>query len=629
MTTAPATDIATITAMLAAGQAEAALHTLAEALAIKPNDASLCNLLGLAAIELERPDQAEAAWQQALQLNPDFAEPHFNLGVLYHRDGRHADAQAHYGEALRLQPDSLAVRQNLANLLAATDRLDDAEALYREILRLMPEHADSHFNLALLLRQRGQDDAALAAFREAAWLDPASPEAPCWVGLLLAERREWDAAQAHYLHSLGIDPAYVDAWCNFGLLLADRQQWAEAEQCLRHALTLAPDRAKLHANLGSVLLDRGDVTGAEAAIRQAIALAPNSAQAWSNLAVLLSNDGREGEAETCFRRAIALSPEAPLARFNFAQQLLIQGRFDEGWALYEARFDPTLHVGQRTFAPRLPMPRWQGESLVGKALLVWMEQGFGDEIQFCRYLPLLKAQGAGHITLVCHPPLKALLATLPGVDAVLAVDDDESEVRPHDYWTFLLSLPYQFRTELATIPARIPYLQVPAAARQRWAGRLADAPINVGIVWKGNPRHLSDHERSLPDMATLAPLWDVPGIRFVSLQKGRDETTALAGLPHLSVGPALNDFADTAAVISQLDLLISVDTAVVHLAGALGKPCWVMLPAYKTDWRWLRDRADSPWYPGVMRLFRQAKRGDWTLTVLEVRDSLMQWLASR
>jgi hypothetical protein len=275
------------------------------------------------------------------------------------------------------------------------------------------------------------------------------------------------------------------------------------------------------------------------------------------------------------------------------------------------------------------MPRWQGESLVGKSLLVWMEQGFGDEIQFCRYLPLLKAQGAAHITLVCHPPLKTLLETLAGVDAVLAVDDEASELRPHDYWSLLLSLPYQFRTDLGSIPAAIPYLAVPAAAGQRWAGRLADAPINVGIVWQGNPRHLSDHERSLPSLATLAPLWDIPGIRFVSLQKGRDEAATSPGQAIVALGPMLQDFAETAAVIAQLDLLISVDTAVVHLAGALGKPSWVLLPAYKTDWRWLRHRPDSPWYPGVMRLFRQRQRGDWGLAVLELRDALRQWVVGR
>lgn len=621
-------SLAELAAMAASGQVEAALAQARTLLQTTPGDIALHQLAGLCAAELGRIDEAETHWCHALALSPNQPELHFNLGLAQARTGRPREAEASYRQALALSPASLEVRLNLANLLAAQARTQEAEAAYREAAALAPDYADVHYNLGLLLRGQQRDDEAEACFRRTLELDPGSAEAHGWLGLILADRHAWDEAQQHYLQALALKPGYVDAWCNLGLLLGERRQWRDAEQCLRHAITLSPDRAKLHANLGSLLLDMGQTEAAEAAVRHAIKLAPASAQAWSNLGVLLSNDGREDEAETCFRQAIALNPESPLARFNFAQQLLIQGRFAEGWAYYEARFDPNLH-SQTTFVPRLPIPRWQGEPLVGKSLLVWMEQGFGDEIQFCRYLPLLKAQGVAQITLVCHPPLKALLETLEGVDTVLAVDDEETDVKPHDCWTFLLSLPHFFRTDLDNIPARLPYLAVPEAARAKWAGRLPQDGHKVGLVWLGNPRHLNDHERSLPGLAALAPLWEVPGVHFYSLQKGRDEAPDLPGQPIVNLGPELADFADTAAVVAQLDLVICVDTAVAHLAGALGKPCWVLLPAFKTDWRWLQKRPDSPWYPGVLRLIRQPQRGNWTVAIQEARDSLRRWVSAR
>lgn len=252
-------------------------------------------------------------------------------------------------------------------------------------------------------------------------------------------------------------------------------------------------------------------------------------------------------------------------------------------------------------------------------------------IHFCRYAALLKEQGVASITLLCHPALKTLLATLDAVDRLISLDD-ELPASGHDLWTPILSIPYFCKTRAGSIPAKIPYLLAPQDRIAKWAARILPDGLRVGLAWKGNPLFASDSDRSLPSLDVLAPLWDVAGVRFISLQKGRGADDAAhppAGLPLTSLGGELEDFADTAAVIMRLDLVICVDTAVAHLAGALGKRCWVMLPAYKTDWRWLDHGSGSPWYPGVMRLFRQSAAGDWSGVVAEIAASLRQLSSSQ
>ncbi|MFZ3218780.1 MAG: glycosyltransferase family 9 protein, partial [Rhodoferax sp.] len=266
-------------------------------------------------------------------------------------------------------------------------------------------------------------------------------------------------------------------------------------------------------------------------------------------------------------------------------------------------------------------------------ILVGYEGGHGDMIQFSRYVALLRAQGAARVGLLCHPALAALLGTLEGVDAVLAFDTAWPRTG-WDWWVPVLSLPFLFATRLDSVPARIPYLRVPIDRRAVWretVQRLCPQPtLRVGLVWHGNPDFQNDDARSLPGLSALAPLWRVPGVQFVSLQKGRGEQEARTPPKEQPIGDVasgLQDFADTAAVVEQLDLVISVDTAVAHLSAALGTPCWLLLPAYMPDWRWLEGRDDSPWYPGVMRLFRQSPDQGWSPVVERVRAALAQRLS--
>jgi hypothetical protein len=436
----------------------------------------------------------------------------------------------------------------------------------------------------------------------------------------------------------------------------DAGDHAAALDALRAALALDPDAAAVHANLAFALAAGGDADAAETHYRRAIALAPHALQTYLNLGAmltarhradaalavydavpaflpvspaLLSNrgmalaaTGREDDAEACYRRALALDPDYRKAAFNLAYILLRQGRWEEGWMRLEAR---------DWLAPMqdyLRLPRWDGGPLAGRRILVGVEAGHGDMIQFCRYCDQLKAAGAARVGVLCHPGLVALFGSLRGADEIMPLDRS-FERADWDVWVAPLSLPLHFRTTVDTVPAALPYLAPDRARSARLAPLLAAAPdeMKIGLVWKGNPRFENDAARSLPGLATLAPLLRVRGVRWFSLQKGPGEDEAKEGVVDLA--PAIDDFADTAALIAGLDLVITVDTACAHLAGALGKPCWVLLPAWQTDWRWLADRADTPWYPHVMRLFRQRRDGAWDEVIQDVAGALADLAPTR
>ncbi|OGR00408.1 MAG: hypothetical protein A2505_08735 [Deltaproteobacteria bacterium RIFOXYD12_FULL_55_16] len=397
-----------------------------------------------------------------------------------------------------------------------------------------------------------------------------------------------------------------------------------AEKYWRTVIQVQPGDAGTHYNLGILLSELKRLNESEAVYRQAIALQPEYVEAHNNLGILLSELKRFEEAEAAYCQAIAIQPGYAEAQLNLGLLLLKLGRLEEAWPLYEARYHPK-NKARVTSPPLLPFPQWQGEPLVGKSILVYPEQGFGDEIQFARYLPLLKARGASRVTLACRPPLWSLLQSIVGADKVVAFSEDLF-MEASDFWVFPLSLPLRFHTTLDTIPAALPYLAADPELVEHWRPWLPPSAFRVGLAWKGADWHNNDANRSLPGLSALAPLWSVPEVGFVSLQKGQGEEEALCppeNQPLLNLGAEIRDFADTAAIISQLELVICVDTAIAHLAGALGKPCWVLLPAIGTDWRWLQERADSPWYPGVLRLFRQEQAEDgWGSTVARVAAAL-------
>jgi Flp pilus assembly protein TadD len=444
-------------------------------------------------------------------------------------------------------------------------------------------------------------------------------EARFFEGVARMQAGDGGGAEASFRAALRLDGGLAEAHANLGWLLERQGRIKEAEASYRAALALDAMQAQTHGNLASLLAGQKRFADAEDAYHQAIRLAPESPATWSNLGVLYASMRREVDAERCYGMALSLDGTHAGARFNLSYILLRQGRFEEGWACLEAR---DWYAG---LASRLPCPRWRGEALAGKSLIIGVEAGLGDMIQFCRYASLLKARGAARITLICHPPLRNLFQTLAAADQVIGLDEGLPEGQ-YDYWTPPLSLPFYCATRVHTIPADIPYLFPCPEAVARRAVELPAGGVRVGLVWKGNPAFENDADRSLPGLATLAPLWRVAGISFVSLQKGAGEGEAAASPPGRPIHCLpLGDFADTAAVVANLDLVIAVDTAVAHLAGALGKPCWLLLPWYKTDWRWLEGRDDTPWYPVVMRLFRQPAMGEWGRVMEEVAQALARF----
>jgi len=652
--------------LLSRGHARQALELATQGLAGDARDADLCKLAGVCAASLGDFIQAERLWRQAIALNPDDAQVHYNLGLLQANLNRHDEAEQCYRRAVALDPANAPAHNNLGLLLARREREEEAERCYRRAIALDPGNArayvnlgvllapgkrqdeaercyrqaivlngadgGAHSNLGALLAGQRRDDEALQCYREAITLDPGNAGALSNLGILLTRLEQAGEAIQCYRRAIELDPGNAKTYTNLGLLLEAEKQEDEALQCQRKALALDPQSAEIHVNLANLLAHRRQWDEALQCYRRAIELKPGAAALHSNLGVMLANRKQETAAEQCFRQALALDPDYQLAHLNLGFLLLRQGRFAEGWAHHEARHDPRLpDNGIR--APRVLFPQWQGQAVAGKSILVWLEQGFGDAIQFCRYVPLLKEQGAARITVVCRRSLKTLMETLSGVDAVLAAEESEAAIEAHDYWTLSLSLPLHCQTRPENIPARIPYLSAPSERLAQWSRRLPRDRFTVGLVWRGNARHHNDLHRSLPALSTLAPLWTIPGVSFISLQKGGGEDgvggDSPARMPLLHLGSEISDFSDTAAIIEHLDLVISVDTAVAHLAGALAKACWVLLPAYRTDWRWLQDRDDSPWYPDIMRLFRQQDGQDWAAVVADIRHALAEHVHGR
>jgi len=454
---------------------------------------------------------------------------------------------------------------------------------------------------------------------------------PCWSGPGLSElqqlysegnhylnRGELAAAEQCFLQVLEAQPLHAAARANLAYLKGQQRCYAEAEFHYRQALALMPDHVQLQQNFATLLWQMKRLAEAEQLARAALLDAPDDPALLTLLGVILACGQREAEAQQAYQLALQRDPHYARARFNLAYLLLRQGRLKEGWPLLAARWE------FEALGAAFGCPQWQGESLQDKSIMLALEAGQGDMIQFSRYAALLKQRGARKVALVCQPALKRLFASLSGVDQVFAFDEP-CDGGPWDYWSHPMHLPVWFDTTLASIPAAIPYLASEAELVEHWRSRLPAAGLRVGLVWQGNPEFENDGERSLPSLHTLAPLAQVANVEFISLQYGvsRGGLGLLPEQMRLTVlGDQLRDFADTAAILSQCDLLISVDTAAAHLAGALGVPCWLLLPDYRCDWRWLTQRSDSPWYPS-MRLYRQPAGGQtWRPVAEQLRDAL-------
>lgn len=472
---------------------------------------------------------------------------------------------------------------------------DEAEERYRQVLIEQPENAEALRGLGQLLgargyalQERGELDAAIECYQEALALDPSQAQACNNLGNAYKELGRVHDAVASYRNAIAADRNLAEAHLNLGIALHEAEAFGEAAECYRTALALKPALAEASLNLGYLLEQDGDARGASERYRMAIAVRPDFAE----------------------------------AHFNHALQLLQEGDFEAGWEEYEWRLKmPDL----ARFWPHADRPRWDGSALDGKRILLYAEQGFGDAIQFVRYAPLV-AQRGGNVIVSCAPKLVALFRGVPGVAAI----HDASEPPPDfDTCCSLLSLPRLFRTRLETIPATVPYLHAPEEPARQWQARLAakGAGLKVGLYWSTESKNRMTPLRSL-DLDMLAPLAGVPGVVFFSMQRGAAAAQAARpprGMTLVDQSAALKDFSDDAALIANLDLVISINTATAHLAGAMGKPVWTLIH-FPADWRWLVDRDDSPWYP-TMRLFRRARNDSWNDVLRRVADALCEFAA--
>jgi tetratricopeptide (TPR) repeat protein len=500
-------------------------------------------------------------------------------------------------------------------------RLVEAEAVCRQILQAQPNLPEAEHLFGIIAHQSGRLAEAIEHVQRAIQLAPQVALFHANLGEMQRiagrPRRAVEAAR----RALKIEPKMPAALSNLGVALFELKEYADAAEAQRKAIAVQPDFAEAHGNLGNALHGLKRFDEAIAAYRRALELKPDYADAWANLGTALHHGGYFEEAVAVLRRAIAVAPHHANAHTGLGLLLLMRGDFGEGWEEYEWRLRSTERTG-----PRFPEKPWQSENLAGKHIYVQAEQGFGDTLHFARYLPLLAAR-AGSVTVRVHQQIVTLLReSMPGITVL----GDRGEPAPYQCDAVLLTLPRLFKTRLETIPAHVAYLRAPAEQTQRWRTRLAHMPgLKVGLAWAGNPEHVNDHRRSI-DLKLLQPLFAVHGASFASLQvgqrsadlkklqraeKGKDVAHAIEDL-----GPALTDFVDSAGAMSALDLVITVDTSFAHLAGALGKPVWVLLP-WVTDWRWMFDREDNPWYP-TMRLFRQKRGEDWNDIIPRVAQEL-------
>ena len=518
---------------------------------------------------LGRFEQAAEGYWKVLEAFPEQPQATYFLGMVMHRIGENDKACELVSRALAGDYGGAQEYCNLGIIYNQLGRLDDVVICQKHSIALDDQYISAYFNLGNAYRDLGQPEASIEALQTAVTLKPDFPQAYNNLGLAMHDAGRFEDALGSYDKALNTKPDYADAYLNMGNALRELNRPDAAAVSFQKAIVVDHDSFEAHNNLGNVLMEL---------------------------------DRFEGSAIS-YAKAISLKPDDPGAHKNFGIINLLLGNFEIGWAEYSWRRledDPVFKV--RAYS----QPFWDGEDLTGKTIFIYPEQGLGDTIQFVRYLPVLQALG-GQVVFDAPLPLVRLLEDLDGVNVMVKSGDT---IPPFDYHLPLLELPRLFDTTPDTIPAAEAYLSAEQSLEETWAERLGPKEgYRVGLVWAGNPSHLNDRNRSItPEL--FRSLAETPGVSAYSLLVGRDgEAGRVFGDTVTDLEEQLTDFAETAAAIANMDLVISVDTAVVHLAGALGAPVWTLLP-FNPDWRWMLDRGDSPWYP-TMRLFRQEKRRDW------------------
>jgi len=573
-----------------------------------PDNADVWHLSAALALSQKELETAKAHIQKALFLDPSFPEAHNTAGNIFKELDAWDVSLEHYLEATRINPSMAEAYANQADILRVLGRLDDAVDAARRAITLNPGLPEAHGNLGAALIDLEELEEAQSVIKRAVELAPGSPAPLINLSKVQILLGDIEPALASAEEAAALAPELPETGNALGNAHYAQRAYDKAEEAYRRALKIRPSDAEIMGNLGNALARQHRLSEAEKVLMDSLAIEPDNPSSLTNLGGVLLEGGRVDRSLDLFDRALSLEPEHTDAHWNRGLARLLMGSLPDGFADYEYRWRlPEFSARHQDLAV------WAGEDLRGRSILVHSEQGFGDTLQLIRFATHLVKRGA-EVYLETHQSLVRLLEGVESLSGVVA----RGETTPQaDFQIPIMSLPHLLGITLETIPADIPYIPLCPATSVN-LGKHGN--LNVGFVWGGRSTHKNDANRSIP-LETFTPLFDLPGLTWVSLQvDDRHEDAETLKLPLRDLRPQITDFADTATAIAGLDLVIAVDTAVAHLAGALGKEVWIMLP-FAPDWRWLLEREDSPWYPSA-RLFRQPAPGDWASVVGQVLLSL-------
>lgn len=602
------------------GRIREAINLYLEILPQQKSNSQLLYMLGMAYLQIGQHLQAAEQLQRSLDENPGNSHApfaHINLGIALQNLRRYNEALASFDRALAIKPNDAEAYLKRGNILQDLQRYEEALESYDKALALRPDHAMVYNNRGNVLKDLKRLDEALESYNKALNIKPDYAVAYNNRGNVLKDLKRLDEALESLDRALELQPTYASAFNNHGNVLRALKRPEDALDSYDKALENHPTYAEAYVNRGNALEDLKRFEDALASYDKALELEPNNAETYVNRGIILYDLKRFEEALACYDMALSIKPGYAEASWNKSILLILTGRYLEGWELYENRLRRDSGNGEYYSFPK---PAWRGQTNIqGRRLLIHSEQGIGDTIQFCRYIPHVKAMGA-EILFEAPMPVVSFLSTLKCPMTVFAKGTPLPEF---DAYCPLMSLPYAFKTTVETIPASIPYLFSNADKVREWKKKLGDkGRLRVGLVWSGSAFHKKDADRSVR-LSDLLPLMDLP-VEWHSLQKEyRPHDLETLGLNPMiqQHQDEFEDFSDTVALIECLDVVVSVDTSVAHAAGALGKPVWILLPLLP-DYRWMLDRVDSPWYPSA-KLFRQPKEGDWQSVISMVKHDLL------
>ncbi len=563
--------------------------------------------------------QAETLYREVLEQQPKQALALHSLGLIAYQQQRHEEAIDLVTQAIEVDPDTPHLYNSIGVIREALGQPDQAIEAYQHAIRLKHDYAEAHKNLGIAYRNQQRIADAIQCFQNALSFDSAHIECHVYLADLFVDCQRHAEAVVNYQTAVMLNPNLAEVHNNLAIALKHQARYDEALDAQQKAIALRPDNINFQTNLASILQAQGNLKEAVACCQQVVTLAPDNATHYYNLACVLRDQGALTEAIANNNQALDINPQFPEAHWNQAICTLMNGDFQQGWSHFQWRRQ-VPH--QYQYPHHHPEALWQGDPFDGR-LFIHCEQGLGDAIQFIRYLPQVKALG-GHVTVGMWDALVRLCTHFPGVDRLIPLSWHQPPDIECDLHCSLLDLPSLFTTNSETIPQTVPYLKADPQKIEQTKDHFTGPGLKVGLAWAGSARHANDANRSMP-LDCLAPLADLESLRLYSLQKDTRDIrikNQLKDFDIIDLAGYLTDFTDTAAVVAHLDLVITVDTALLHLAGAMGIPTWGLIP-YCPDWRWMLGRTDSPWYPSLT-LFRQSDPGDWQGVVQRVVDALLK-----